>query len=83
MEQTNHKSLLVRRLKNKGLIGGAHKPEQSFLRFLRNHSDREKVLKDYRELVKDSTIIRQKKTGEIHVFLTRDKKKYGPYLQQQ
>jgi|GEM_PF-4602839 len=80
MEQ-NHKPLLVRKLKNKGFIGGAHKPEQSFLRFLRNHPDRKEVLKDYEELVDDGVILRQKKNKGIHVSLTSDKKKYGPYLQ--
>jgi len=82
MEQTNHKSLLVRRLMNKKIIGGAHKPEKSFLRFLKDqHSEREAVLRDYSELVKEGVIVRQKKTGEFHVSLTSDKRKYSQYLQ--
>jgi len=77
----NFKHLLVRKLKNKGIIGGAHKPEESFLRFLRKHPNRESVLKDYNELIKEKVIIRGKKNKGIHISLTSKKKRYMPYLQ--
>jgi hypothetical protein len=82
MVKKNHlfKHLLVRKLVNKRIIGGAHKPETSFLRFVKNHPDRKAVLTAYEELVKEGVIIRQKKNKDIHVSLTRDKKKFMRYV---
>ena len=78
--KTEFKGLLVRKLKNKGIIGAAHKPEENFLRFVKKHHDRRSILSDYEELIRDGVIVRQKKNKGIHVSLTKNKKLYVQYL---
>lgn len=76
------KHLLVRKLRNKGIIGAAHKPEKNFLWFLRNcdKAEQKMAFDALEELIKEEVIIRAKKNRDVHVSLTSDVKKYAQYI---
>lgn len=66
---------VLRRLIQRRCWGAKHLPEHRTIQWVKTRKDRKEFVKDYKKLIRDELILRQKKTQEWHISLNPRKKK--------
>lgn len=66
---------ILRKLVNRDCWGGVHTPEARVLTWVKHEPNKRAFVKEYKKLIRNEWLLKQKKTKEWHLTLNIQKKK--------